>query len=159
MLLLLGVYTWRKGNYYFIDPFQKWRHITWFHEVEDKHKNKSYVSEDQVEGNLEVFAQWWTFVRCLASQIVATERRTKDMVVLPQSCRDRSPKSMLWALNVERLGSPVLEGKILQLMLLHLTEFAVTILYQVCYLVYGTVYKVYCSIFAVVSKLTYLSVP
>ena len=33
--------------------------------------------------------------------------------------------------NVERLGPPVLQGKIFQLTLQHLTEFAVTILYQV----------------------------
>ena len=35
------------------------------------------------------------------------------------------------ALSVERLGSPVLEGKILQLTLLNFAEFAVTISYQV----------------------------
>ena len=51
-------------------------------------------------------------MRFLAAQIVPTQRRTKDIVVFPQSCRDGSPKSKLWASNVERLGSPVLEGKI-----------------------------------------------
>ena len=39
-----------------IDPFQKWRHVTWFREEEDKHQNKSYVSEHRFKGNLEVFA-------------------------------------------------------------------------------------------------------
>ena len=56
------------------------------------------------------------------------------------------------------LARPYEWGKILQLTLLNSTEHAVTILYQVCNLVLSTVYKVYCSIFAVVSKLTYLSV-
>ena len=77
--------------------------------------------------DVEVFAQWWTFVRCLAAQIVRTERRTNDVIVFPQSCRERTTKSKLWASNIERLGSPVLEGKILQLTLLNFTEFAVTI--------------------------------
>ena len=41
------------ANWYCIlDPFQKWRHFTWFRQVEDKHQNKSYVSEDRFEGNL-----------------------------------------------------------------------------------------------------------
>ena len=39
-----------------IDPFQKWRHVMWFREVEDKHQNKSYVSKDRFDGNVEVFA-------------------------------------------------------------------------------------------------------
>ena len=80
-----------------IDPFQKWRHVTWFREVEDKHQNKSYVSEDQVEGNLEVFAQWWTFVRCSAAQIVPTERRTMDIIVFPRRFWVRPGRtSALW---------------------------------------------------------------
>ena len=40
-----------------IDPFQKWRYVTWFRELHDKHQNKSYVSEDRFEGHLEVSAQ------------------------------------------------------------------------------------------------------
>ena len=73
-------------------PFSKVTHVTWIRELRDKHQNKSYVSEDRFEGNLDVFAQWWTFVQCLAAQIVPTERRTKDIIVFPQSRRDRSPK-------------------------------------------------------------------
>ena len=117
------------------DPFQMWRHVTWFIELEDKHQNKLHMFEDRFEGILEVFAQWWTFVLCLAAQIVQTERRTKDITVFLQSCRDQTPKRKLWASNVERLGSPGSEGKILRLTLLNFTEFAVSILYQVLNLV------------------------
>ena len=121
---ILGTFLIKKINSRLLDYRPIWevtsRYVTWF---------RDFVSEDWVK----VFAQWWTFVRCLAAQIVRTERRSKEIVVFPQSCRDRSPKSKLWASNVERLSSPVLEGKILPLMLLNFTEFAVTILYPVWY--------------------------
>ena len=95
-----------------IDPFQKWRHVT-SRDFANWRASKQIVcvSEDRIEGNLEVFAQWWTFVLCLAAQIVRIEKRTKDVIVFAKSCRDRSPKSKLWASNVERLSSPVLEGR------------------------------------------------
>ena len=38
-----------------VDPFQKWCHITWFCELENKHQNKSYVFADGFEGHPEVF--------------------------------------------------------------------------------------------------------
>ena len=88
----------------------------------------------------------------------ANREKVKGYHRIPQLCWDRSPKGKLWVSNVKRLGLPVLEGKILQLTLLNFTEFALTILYQVRHLVQGTVNKVYCSIFAVVSELMYLSV-
>ena len=39
-----------------IDSFQKWGYVMWFHEREDKHQNKAYVSEERFESFLEVFA-------------------------------------------------------------------------------------------------------
>ena len=42
----------------------------------------------------------------------SNREKDKGYYRIPQSCRDRSPKSKLWASNVERLGSPVLEGDI-----------------------------------------------
>ena len=55
--------------------------------------------------------------------------KDKGYYRIPAIVSRSKPKKQ--ALSVERFGSPVLEGKILQLTLLNFTEFAVTTLYQV----------------------------
>ena len=117
-----------------IDPFQKWRHVTWFREVQDKHQTNRMCPRTKLRVilkfslNSELLCGTWllkSFQEREGQRILSYSRNSVDEIKAQKA-------SLIWASNFERLGSPVLKGKILQLTLLHLTEFAVTILHQVC---------------------------
>ena len=80
------------------------------------------MSKDRFEDNLKFLRNGKLL--CGAWLLKSFEQREGQRVL---SCS----RNRVEALGVERLGSPALEGKILQLTLLNFTEFAVTILYQV----------------------------
>ena len=68
--------------------------------MEDKHQNKSYVSEDQVEGNLEVFCSMVNFCAVLGCSNRSNREKDKGYFRVPAIVSRSKPKKQ--ALSVER---------------------------------------------------------